>query len=88
MILMINKWHRTEGGETASSVKVEKPTEIEVYREAQKQAFQMCTNYMADASVIDWTVTLYNPKTMRVEHPECYFTPNAPVEDVETGIEE
>lgn len=80
MIILINKYHRTEAGETASTVKVEKPTEVECYREARKQAFSMCSNYMADTSVIDWTVTLYNPRTMHVEHPEFYFAP-APVEE-------
>lgn len=80
MIILINKYHRTEAGETVSTVKVEKPTEVECYREAQKQAYQMCANYMADASVIDWAVSLYNPRTMRVEHPESYFTPAVPVE--------
>lgn len=84
MILMINKYHKTEAGETAKSEKIEKPTEIECYREAQEQAFQYCANYMADKSVLDWTVTIYNPRTMKVEHPECYFTPvvTEPVEFV------
>lgn len=78
MILTINKWHRTEAGETTSSIKVEKPTDVECYREAEAQAYQLAANYMKDASVLDWTVCILNPKTMQISHPMQYFTP-APV---------
>lgn len=81
MILMINKWHKVNGIEVSTSTKVEKPTDIECYREAQKQLFKMASDYSADTSVTDWTLCIYNPKTMKVEHPECYFTPDAPVEE-------
>lgn len=88
MILMINKWHRTEGGETASYVKVEKPTEIEAYREAEGQAYQLAANYMKDSSVIDWTVCIINPKTMTISHPMHYFTPSHVAEEMPEPIEE
>lgn len=80
MILMINKWHKANGVEVASSVKVEKATEAEAYREAKKQEFQLAANYMADNSVQDWTLCIYEPKTLRVVEPLQYFTP-APVEE-------
>ena len=82
MILMINKWHRTEAGETASSVKVEKPTEIEAYKEAKKQEYQLAANYMADNTVLDWTLCVFNPKTVRVVEPMQYFTPAPAVEEM------
>ena len=81
MILLINKWHRTVAGETSSSIKVEKPTEIECYREAQGQAYQLSANYSKDTAVIDWTVCIFDPKTMRVSSPMQYFTPNAQAEE-------
>lgn len=75
MILMINKFHRVEAGETASSVKIDKPTEVEAWREAKKQECQLAANYMADSSVIDWTLCIYEPKTMRIHEPLQYFSP-------------
>lgn len=81
MILTVNKWHRTEAGEASNYTKVEKPTEIECYREAEAQAYQLAANYMKDNSVIDWTVCILNPKTMQISHPMQYFTPNAPAEE-------
>lgn len=86
MILMINKYHKTDVGETSASIKVEKPTEIEAYREAEGQAYQFAANYMKDNSVIDWTVCILNPKTMQISHPMQYFTPS--VSEVETHVEE
>lgn len=80
MILLINKYHRVEAGEASNSVKVEKPTAVEAYREAKKQLYQLAANYMADSSVIDWTLALYNPTDCKVEEKMVYFSPDAPVE--------
>lgn len=82
MILQISKWHRTENGEASNSIKVEKTTDIDCYREAEAQAYQLAANYMKDNSVIDWTVCILNPKTMTISHPMQYFTP-APAVAVE-----
>lgn len=82
MILQICKWHRTEAGESSNNTKVEKVTEVECYREAEAQAYQLAANYMKDASVIDWTVCILNPKTMTISHPMQYFTPAPVVEEL------
>lgn len=81
MILQISKWHKVDGKEIASYVKVEKQTDVECYREAQAQAYQLAANYAKDASVIDWTVCIMNPKTMQISTPMQYFSPVPVVEE-------
>lgn len=81
MILQISKWHKVDGKEIASFVKVEKQTDVECYREAQAQAYQLAANYMKDASVTDWTVCILDPKTMKVSCPMQYFSPAPMVEE-------
>lgn len=78
MILQINKYHRTSAGETCSSVKVEKPTEIECNRVTLKQFYEQCSNYCADASVIDWACAIVNPRTMERKEYRCYIKPDEP----------
>ena len=80
MILHINYWHRTEGGEASNLIKVNKSTDIEAHREAQKEFFGKCNAYASDPTVIDYSVTILNPKTGAVGLHHEYFTPDAPAE--------
>lgn len=66
MILQINKYHRVASGETASSEKIEKSTSKECNETAMQTYFQYLSNYMADSSVLEFAVTVYNPKECRV----------------------
>lgn len=79
MILEIIYWHNTETGEASNFIKVEKPTDIEAHREAQKEFFKKCYGYASDTSVIDYAVTIVNPKTGERGLHHAYFTPDAPV---------
>lgn len=83
MLLMITKYHRTTSGETSSSIKVEKPTEIECNREALKQFYQLCSNYCADETVTDWAVAIINPRTMERKEYRCYIKPDATKDEIE-----
>lgn len=82
MILLINKYHRVNGGETASAEKVEKENEVECYREAFKKASQYEANYYADATVIDFAVSVYDPKKCAVVKHSEYFSPIVEREEV------
>lgn len=85
MILHINYWHRTASGESSNIIKINKTTEIEAHRNAQQEFFGKCNAYVSDTSVIDYSVTILDPKTGRVGLHHEYFTPDAPVvEEVPT----
>lgn len=81
MILHINFWHRTENGEASNIIKVDRPTDIEAHRKAQQEFFNKCSAYASDTSVIDYSVTVVDPKTGRVGLHHEYFTPDAPAEE-------
>lgn len=83
MILHINYWHKTASGEASNIIKVEKANEIEAQRKAQQEFFTKCSAYSADASVIDYSVTILNPKTGAVGLHHSYFTPDAQPEQAE-----
>lgn len=76
MILHINYWHKTATGEASNIIKVERPTEAEAYRKAHQEYFNKCAAYAADASVIDYSVSIVNPKTGAVAMPFSYVTPD------------
>lgn len=81
MILLITKYHRTAAGETAASETVRKDTEVECYREAYKKAAQYEANYYADSSVIDFCVSVVDPRMARVvKHSEYFSTVAEPTE--------
>lgn len=86
MILQINKYHRTAQGETTSSVKIEKENVTECYRTAMKQFADFYSAYCADTSVIDFTLAIINPKTLKVLESKVYVSPE--VEQVEEPVEE
>lgn len=75
MIYLINKFHETEAGATASSVVINNPNEIEAEREAQKQFRQLGANYMADTSVKAWSLMLVQPKYNTVIKKDGYTQP-------------
>lgn len=84
MILHINFWHRTDGGEASNIIKVERPTDVETYRKAQQEYFNKCSAYASDPTVIDYSVTILNPKTGAVGLHHEYFSPLAPAVEEET----
>lgn len=81
MILQINKYHRTAAGEACSSVKVEKPAEIQANREALNQFYALYSAYCADDSVIDWACAIVNPRNMERTEYRCYVKPDEPFTD-------
>lgn len=83
MILHINFWHRTEGGEASNIIKVTKDNDVEAYRKAQQEYFKKCNDYASDPTVIDYSVTILDPKSGRVGLHHEYFTPDAPAEEPE-----
>ena len=83
MILLITKYHRTANGETASSEKIEKADETECVRKAFEKASEYEHNYYADTSVLDFTVTVFNPKTVNIVKYCDYTTPTVEPETTE-----
>lgn len=81
MILHINYWHRTEAGEASNLIKVNEPTEVAAHRKAQQEFFAKCNAYASDPSVIDYSVTILDPKSGRVGLHHEYFTPDAPADE-------
>lgn len=75
MILQINKYHRTAQGETTSSVKMENDNVVLLHRQAGKQFSDFCSAYYADTSVIDFTVAIIDPKTLKVYKHDEYVSP-------------
>lgn len=86
MLLQINKYHRTATGETTSSVKVEKANDVECYRTAMKQFADLYSAYCADASVIDFTLAIIDPKSLKVLESKVYVSPE--VAAVDEPVEE
>lgn len=85
MIPLITKYHRTAAGETASSEKIEKADETECVRKAFEKASEYEHNYYADTSVLDFTVTVFNPKTVNIVKYANYFAPAEPAVVEETA---
>lgn len=81
MIYIINKWHMTEGGDTASSVTINKKDAVEAEREAHKQFRQLGANYMADNTVKSWTLMLVDPCSNNVVKKDGYSEPVVPAEE-------
>lgn len=83
MILQINKYHRTAQGETTSSVKVERENAVECHRVAQKQYADFYSAYCADTSVLDFTIAIIDPKTLKVHEQKIYVSPVVETEETE-----
>ena len=67
MIYTIVKYHKTaEGGEATSAVRKE---DMDA---AIREYHQLATNYMADASVVEWSLSIVEPAEMKVKKRDHY----------------
>lgn len=82
MIYQINKYHRTELGETSSSEKIENVNAEEAYRKACSKFYEYAHNYMEDKSVIAWTMEIIQPSDMTQKKHDGYTRPVAEAEEV------
>ena len=80
MILQINKYHRTVAGETCTSAKIEKQTYKEVYEKAIADFHQFAHDYMADASVLEYALSVFDPRTQMVIE-KTQYTKELPAEE-------
>lgn len=81
MIYNVEKYHKTESGETSSTVKVEKADATEAYEKALETFYELNKNYMADKSVLAWRTAVICPMDMTIKKQDGYSRP-VPVEEI------
>lgn len=75
MIYTVEKYHKTELGETSSSEKIEKADATLAWETALSKFYELNKNYTDDKTVIAWRTAIICPSDMTIRKTDGYSRP-------------